>query len=264
MAARAASMTIVPLEPVRRSESAAWARRALAGGVYLMWLLATWLFEKRVNLFTRYDPAGRALYALLANVAIGTVIAGVGARATLRAGQPVPWRTRPLLLALTAAVGGLVVTRAAPPAAREPLVLVNAFAQILPTSIAEVVVCWLLVGGAAREAAKRLGPVPATLIAVVVADVFFAVYHVAHSPPFDRPEMMAFLAIPGAVTGVLVFVVRDRAVAILGQNLFAMIGITRSADVGVFRHPFVWAYAVAIVAALAAFLALRPAGPRAS
>lgn len=229
------------------------ARKVFVVAIWVLWVAATWALEKRVGLFMRYDPAGRTLYALVANVAIGTLLAGFAARRW----APTPWRTRPFVLALTAVLGGLVVAKAAPPAAREVVVLVNAFAQILPTSIAEVVTCWLLVGGAVHHGAKRLGAVPAKVLAIVVADVVFAVYHVAHSAPFDRPEMIAFLALPGLVTGVIVFVARDPVAAILAQNFLAMIGITKSADLDVFRHPFVWAYAVAVVAALAAREILR-------
>ena len=68
--------------------------------------------------------------------------------------------------------------------------------------------------------------------------------------------MMLFLAIPGLVIGAIVFVARDVYVALVAQNFFAVLGILQNADTGTFRHPFVWAYAIAALAA-AAFVASR-------
>jgi len=233
-------------------------RMLFAGGVYLLWVAATWFLEKRVGLFARYDPVGRTTYAVVANVLVGTVLAALAMRRIERPfGEP---RTRPLLLALVAIAGGAFVAKAAPPGARDPIVFVNAFAQILPTSIAEVVTCWLLVGAAVQLATRRAGRVPATVLGVLVGDLVFAVYHVAHSAPFDQPAMIAFLALPGLVTGVIVLVARDWTAGILAQNLFAMIGVTKSADLDVFRHPFVWAYAVAAIAVGVAVVALGRSG----
>lgn len=261
-------MSVLPQRLTESHASVARTRKRFVGAIYLAWIGATWLLEKRVGLFARYDPAGRTLYALLANVAIGTLLASAVARRSVlpekdgerEGARPAAWRARPQLLILTAIVGGIVVVAAAPPAARVPVVLLNAFAQILPTSIAEIVTCWLLLGVAAHRAASRYGEVAATILAIIVADLSFALYHVAHSAPFDRPDMIAFLALPGLVTGIVVFVARDRVSAILVQNFFAMIGITKNADLDVFRHPFVWAYATAALAAASAVFALRGSG----
>jgi hypothetical protein len=226
--------------------------------VYAAWVLATWLLEKRVGLLARFDPVDRSLYALIANVTVGTLLASAAL------GPAQPWRARPILFAALGVLGTIGVSRLVPTASREPVILLNAFAQVLPTSIAEVVVCWLAVGGAVRNATRPLGEWTATVMAIVAADVAFAAYHVAHSPPFDEPRMIAFLALPGLVVSVLVFVLRDRAIAILAQNLFAMIGVTKSVDPEVFRRPFVWAYALAALAVTAAVLALRAADRRTS
>ena len=43
--------------------------------IYLIWVLATYLLEGRINLLQKPDPLGRLTYAVVANIAIGTVIA---------------------------------------------------------------------------------------------------------------------------------------------------------------------------------------------
>lgn len=226
-------------------------RTLFAGAVYLLWLGATWSLEKQVSLFARYDPVGRAEYALVANVLVGTALAAVALRKVL--GLRAELHVRPLLLAAIAIGGGLALVNAVPEGARSPIVLVNAFAQVLPTSIAEVVTCFLLVGKSAEAAATSMGKVPAAVVGVAAGDAAFAVYHFAHSAPFDQPAMVAFLALPGLVTALVLFVARDLVTAVLAQSLFAMIGVTKNADLDVFRHPFSWAYAVAAVAVAVAF-----------
>jgi hypothetical protein len=235
-------------------------------GVYGIWVLATFMLEGRTRLLERFDPSGRALYAVVANILVGTVLALVAARANRAAegleGSGARAWSRWLAVAITLGIGASVVALAAPTSARDAVVLSNAFTQVLPTSIAEVVVCWMLVGGTARRLTSSAGRIGSTVLAVLVADVAFALYHVAHSPPFDQPRMMLFLALPGLVIGALVYVVRNVWVAIVAQSFFAVIGMVQNIDASAFRHPFVWAYAlaalsVAVFAIMLAFAARR-------
>jgi hypothetical protein len=43
--------------------------------IYLIWILATYLLEGRINLLQKPDPLGRFTYTVIANIAIDTVIA---------------------------------------------------------------------------------------------------------------------------------------------------------------------------------------------
>ena len=43
--------------------------------IYLVWLLATYLLEGRIHLLQKPDPLARLIYAVIANMIIGTVIA---------------------------------------------------------------------------------------------------------------------------------------------------------------------------------------------
>ncbi|MBI4279770.1 MAG: hypothetical protein HY660_15070 [Armatimonadetes bacterium] len=45
-------------------------------GVYVIWVGATYLLEGRVNLLQRFDPVGRAAYAVVANILIGIGLSG--------------------------------------------------------------------------------------------------------------------------------------------------------------------------------------------
>jgi hypothetical protein len=48
---------------------------AIAVAIYLVWILATYLLEGRINLLQKLNPFARLIYAMIANMIIGTVIA---------------------------------------------------------------------------------------------------------------------------------------------------------------------------------------------
>jgi membrane protease YdiL (CAAX protease family) len=43
--------------------------------IYLVWILATYLLEGRIHLLQKPNPLGRLIYAVIANMILGTVIA---------------------------------------------------------------------------------------------------------------------------------------------------------------------------------------------
>jgi uncharacterized membrane protein YwzB len=47
----------------------------IAIAIYLVWILATYLMEGRINLLQKPNPFGRLIYAVIANMIIGTAIA---------------------------------------------------------------------------------------------------------------------------------------------------------------------------------------------
>jgi len=91
------------------------------------------------------------------------------------------------------------------------MVLANAFAQVLVVSVAEVMVCWAVVGSAVEATLRARGwrRLRGTLGAAAAASVLFGVYHYAHSPPFDSHAMVALLMAVGLVTSLFFFVSRD-------------------------------------------------------
>jgi hypothetical protein len=105
---------------------------------------------------------------------------------------------------------------------------------VLPVSIAEIVVCWMLVGGSVEAALRGHIPDAAARVgALVVASVCFGVYHVAHSPPFDTPAMIGLLTLVSVGTGLVLFVGRSAYGALAVYNFLALFGATSAlADAG--------------------------------
>ena len=144
---------------------------------------------------------------------------------------------RILTLVVIAIVIGFVLFLTSNPLAgsMNATVIVNIFAQTLPTSIAEVIVCWAVVGtvfeslvrskmhGKGNDLNWKNGTVLhlnwasirrklttvsvlSLLVGGIVSVVLFGIYHFAHSPPFNQPNMVLFLMIPAILTSMFYFI----------------------------------------------------------
>jgi hypothetical protein len=208
---------------------------ALALGFYLVWSLATWWFEGRIATLLRPDAVqDRLVYAFGVNLLLGVVggawllrrFARDGllepARAGLRAGRKTP----------VAILAGLALGLAAyflqGAPSSDPIVLANAFSQVLVVSAAEVIVCWSIVGVAVEAAlVGRLGRL-ASWVAALVASALFGLYHYAHSAPFDTLPMVALLSAVGLVTSAFFFASRDVAATIVFHNFLGTFGVVQA------------------------------------
>lgn len=208
---------------------------AAALGLFAVWTLATWLLEGRIETLQRPDAAAdRAIYAIVANLLIGLAGAvavlrflirrGHLARAAAGFGSGRPSAAR-LILALGLGLAFYVV-QGAP--SLDPVVLLNAFAQVLVVSAAEVVVCWAVVGAVVESSLKRHGLATSILGASLAASVLFGAYHFAHSAPFNTPGMVLLLTVIGLVTSAFFFAARDVYATILLHNFLGMFGVVQA------------------------------------
>ena len=224
--------------------------------VYVVWSIVTYLLEGRIHLLQRVDVIGRIEYVVIANMAIGTVLAiwllryyhiSSGFISTKQLGFQSVNRRFWAVVGI-ASVIGFVLFVIQGPVSLNLVVISNVFAQTLPTSIAEVVVCWVLVGASFESLVlvkskhefkngKMTKNITAAIIGAVVATILFGVYHFAHSPPFNQLNTVLFIMIPGALTSIVFFVGRNIYAAIIFQNLQALFGVMRSIDITSFTHP---------------------------
>lgn len=175
----------------------------------------------------------RIVYAVVANLLIGILGSAIVLALAIRSGvvrradAGFGARSPSILWLALGAVAGLAayVVQGAP--SRDPVVIANVFAQVFTASIAEVLVCWAVLGSILRsvlDAPRWL----ASLIAAIVASGFFGLYHFGHSPPFDTLGMVVFLAAIGLVTSAFFFVSRDIYATIVFHNFLGVIGVTQS------------------------------------
>jgi hypothetical protein len=206
-------------------------------GLYIGWTGATYLLEGRPRTFLRpEEPALRLTYALVANVLIGTVLSVWLARRLVRGGVASTSelgfrRLRHAAAAVAVASGlGLAGYVLQDPPTLNPIVLLNGFAQVLVVSMAEVLVCWVLVGGTIWAALRPYGAAPGPVAFVLVSAVSFGLYHYAHSPPFNTLRMALFLSGVGVATGIFFVVSRDVYGTVAFHNWLGLFGVLQALE----------------------------------
>ena len=237
----------------------------LAIGLYLVWVLATYLLEGRIHTFLRPESMGaRLYYALIANVLIGIGGSALAIRFLSRAGTLSAAQAgfRGLGHAAIAVAIGVVLgfalyaLQGAP--TWNPVVLINAYSQVLVGSIAEILVCWAVIGSVSQALLQDRGRWVSVILAAIIASVFFGAYHFAHSPPFNTVPTVVFLSVIGLVTSVFFFVSRDVYGTIAFHNFLGILGVIRaleaSGNLSAFESPILplWIMAVVAVALLIA------------
>src|SRR5688500_4116995 len=132
---------------------------ALALGLYAVWVAVTYLLEGYPRTLLRPEATGRrAAYAVVANLADGSVGGAWVARWLVRHAAPAPGRlgfhgpVRALAATALGLILGLLACRLLGPPEVGPVTLANHFAQTLVVSAPEVVVCWAVLGGAVENA----------------------------------------------------------------------------------------------------------------
>jgi membrane protease YdiL (CAAX protease family) len=131
------------------------------------------------------------------------------------------------ILAVTVGfVAGLILYIVQNPPTLNPIIIANAYAQVLVVTIAEIIVCWVIMGGITENLIKgRLGEIFSIIIAILVSSVLFGIYHFAHSPPFNTVNMVILLTFIGVITGIFYFIVRDIYGTIVFHNFLGIFGV---------------------------------------
>ena len=239
---------------------------AIALSIYIIWVLATYLLEGRIHLFQKVDPLGRMTYVVIANIAFGTVLSAIAIRYLLKAQLVKPEqlglnksRLRTAAVIASAAAGGLALFILQNPRTLEPIVVFNVFMQALPVSIAEVMVCWALIGSSFESIAKNNNKrkIMSVIVGAIAASVLFGVYHYAHSPPFNQTNIVLFLMLPSIATAVTYFLGRDIYAAVIVQNFMGIFGVIANLPaLEPFRQPMVPIYALSAVSVAALVISI--------
>jgi hypothetical protein len=235
---------------------------AIALSIYIIWVAATYILEGRILLFQKVDPIGRMTYVVIANIAIGTVLSAISIRYLLKAQLLKPEqlglsksRLRTATIIASAAAGGLALFVLQNPRTTEPIVVFNVFMQALPVSIAEVMVCWALIGSSFESLAKNNNKsrvLSSVIVGAVAASILFGVYHYAHSPPFNQTSVVLFLMLPSIATAITYFLGRDIYAAVIVQNFMGIFGVIANLPaLEPFRQPLIPIYALSAVSVAA-------------
>ena len=243
-------------------------RRALtlALALYLLWVLATYLLEGRILTLQRPEATGaRMAYALVANIFVGIggsvlVIHFLSRAGEISARQAGFWGLRHAAVAVAVGVVlGFAVYAIQGAPSLNLVVILNAYAQVLVVSVAEVLVCWVVVGSVVESLLRDRGRWVSVISAGIIASVLFGVYHFAHSPPFDTIGFVILLTVIGLVTSAYFFVSRDVYGTIAFHNFLGIFGVIQALDtsgiLASFERPVVPLLVMAVVAIAVLILA---------
>jgi hypothetical protein len=234
---------------------------ALTIPLYLIRVVATYLLEGRI--FTLQRPEvldARLAYALVANmlIGIGGSVLVVRALSSMRAISPrragfQGFAHAVLTTVVGAALGfGFYAIQGSP--TFNPVIILNAYAQVLVVSVAEVLVCWAVVGSVSESLLRGRGRWTSTVLAGLIASVLFGVYHLAHSPPFNTVGLVVLLTVVGLVTSVFFFVSRDVYGTVAFHTFLGIFGVIRalesSGTLGSFERPVIPLLVMAVVSVL--------------
>jgi hypothetical protein len=236
-------------------------RRALtlAIALYLSWVLVTYLLEGRILTFQRPEDTGvRLVYALVANIFIGIGGSALVIRYLSRAGALSAQQAgfRGLGHAAIAVGVGVVLGFAIYALQGAPswnlVVILNAYAQTLVVTVAEILVCWAVIGSLSQSVLQDRGRWVSVILAAIIASALFGIYHFAHSPPFNTIPVVVFLSVIGLVTSVFFFVSRDVYGTIAFHNFLGIYGVIGTLDasgnLASFERPVIPLLVMAVVA----------------
>src|SRR5690606_14032587 len=196
LTARTVSLNSTAMNMTPRSKAT-----AAVFALFIIWTLATWFFEGRIDTLLRPDATGdRLLYAVVAKLIVGIARTIFSLRlvfawnaAKLSASGCGSWR-RSAAAVIIGFVFGLGFYTVAGGATSDPVVIANAFAQVLVVSAAEVLVCWAAVAATIEAVLRDSNRWLAIAAGAVIGSLLFGLYHFAHSAPFNSWTMVAFLS----------------------------------------------------------------------
>ncbi len=216
----------------------------LSISLYIIWVIATYLLEGRILTLLRPEAViDRIIYSIVANIIIGIVVAAFVLRSFIISKfvtlPQIGFRSFKRTIAaviLVGVIGFLVFIFQGPPSLN-PIVILNAYSQVFVVSVAEVVVCWAVIGSGFESFTKSKGKITSVIIGVVVAVFLFGIYHYAHSPPFNQLNMVIFLMIPGLATSLVYFLGRDIYATIVFHNFLGTLGVMQAMDLTALSKP---------------------------
>lgn len=201
--------------------------------VYLIWVLETFLFEGRAQLFLRPDPAGIILYTATTCILAGLVVPVFLMRRAFVAGDVTMFhlgfrslhRTG-LAVVLTVLIIGAAVALANP-FGTDRSAFALAFLLLLPTGIASVMICWVIAGTHIQALVRDGGVLPSISVGVVVTGILFGLTSRAQFPGAGTPDTLLWYISAGILMAIFFFAVRDvwaASVAVTGCLVFLTAG----------------------------------------
>ena len=183
--------------------------------VYSIWLMEIFLLEGNVRLFSRPDSAGLVIYTLVACVLIGSVVPLFLIRRSFLSGAvnlfQIGFRSARrtiLICTVTLAICSVPVVLFSPPG-MDSQSFFRVFLLLLPTGIASVMVCWVLVGTHVQALVRGSGAPASICVGVVVTSILFGIVPIVQTPGVLPQEMTLWNIGSGIIAALFFFSLRD-------------------------------------------------------
>jgi hypothetical protein len=183
--------------------------------VYAAWVLEIFLLAGTVSVFVRFNPDGITLYTVIACIINGIIAPLVCLRTAFLSGAinmfQIGFRSlqRTLLTSLLTCVGIYGAILVFNPFETDRLAFANAFILLLPTAIASVMMCWVLMGTHVQAFVRGGGALISLSVGISATAVLYCVAMVSSVPStVDQSFFLSAVSL-GIIAAFFFFAVRD-------------------------------------------------------
>jgi hypothetical protein len=183
--------------------------------VYCAWVLESFLLEGNGHLFLNPEPFGLTVYTLVGCVMTGMIIPVVCIHKAFITGTvnmyQIGFRSlrRTVLACSVTGILGYVFVVGMNPFGTDKLAFAYAFMLFLPTAIASVMICWVLIGTHIQTFVRGSGALVSISVGVVVTSLLFGMASLAHGPVIQGQDTLFWSVCTGLMISLFFFAVRD-------------------------------------------------------
>ena len=196
--------------------------------IYILWIIVTALFDGDHRFFMSADPPGIIFYTVFACIITGMIIPVYCIRESFVTGavnmfQIGFWPVRRTFYGcfLTTFFGYMAMVLFSP-YGMDMFALGYAFLLLLPTAIASVMVCWVLLGTHVQAFVRGGGTVLSIAAGSLITAWLFCITYFVHNPSVHPQAALAGFLVLGLATALFYFAVRD----IYSASIFLAFGLT--------------------------------------
>jgi hypothetical protein len=226
--------------------------------IYTAWLLETFLLEGSMHLYERFDPPGIFLYTIIVCIITGIVAPLLYIRKTFISGavnmfhigfRSLRYTFLTCFLTCSICYGAVLLFN---PFGNERFAFLNAFILLLPSAIASVMMCWVLMGTHVQAFVRSGGAIVSISIGIMVTTVLFGVTTFAYFPAFPQQDMIFSSVIIGIIAAIFFFAVREVYATILVVAICSVFTLADRINPFYVQNavPYVWMSAVLAVSVL--------------
>lgn len=226
--------------------------------IYAIWVLELYLFAGAVHLFAYPSGAGLLLYTLVVCILVGLVIPVFLIRRAFLTGAvnmfQLGFRSlrRTLAAAALAALLICVAVLATVQPGPDRTFFAQCFLLLLPTGIAAVMVCWVMIGTHIQALIRHGGALITIPVGIVTTGILFGLALFVLVPVQRSPDLVAQCIGTGMLIAFFFFAVRDISATVIlvtGSMVFLLSGSISPAPISQ-TMPWVYSAAIATVVCL--------------